>query len=136
MDTVLFGFDLVALFASLLKLAQEGFSLSARLVKIIGALLVAIAIVVVGLQGEGIILGPETEQWVVLGLTALSAALASLGFGPGLVGTSLAVVDTVRLSAAKRRAGSIIMAADKGTADETYNKLKSVLARYNADGLL
>lgn len=136
MDTVLFGFDLVALFASLLKLSQEAFGLSARVTKTIGALLVAVAIVVVGLQGEGIILGPETGTWVVLGLTALSAALASLGFGPGLVGTSLAVVDTVRLSAAKRRAGSIIMAADKGVAEETYSKLTRVLARYNAEGLL
>lgn len=135
MNTMLFGFDLVVLFASFLKLLQEAFALPAKMTKYLGALFVVVAVVVVGLQTQGVILGPETEQWVILALTAISAGLAALGFGPGAVGTALAIADHVRFTAASKRAALTVKTftskATPAEVQEHIQKLDEVLSRYN-----
>jgi len=99
MSTVLFGFDLVAIFMAVLKLATELLGLSAKATRYVGAFLVSVAVVIVGLQEQGVILGPETEATVVLALNAVTAFLVALGFGPEVVGTVTALLDLPRLKA-------------------------------------
>lgn len=135
MDTALFGFDLVILLGSILKLAQEALTLTPQVTKYLGAAAVVVAVVVVGLQTQGVILGPETEQSVVLALTAISAGLAALGFGPGVVGTTLAVADQVRFKAASQRSQLVVGCASdcktKLTPQALDDQLQKVYARYN-----
>lgn len=124
MSTVLFGFDLAAIFAAILKLATEIFSLSAKTVRYVGALSVGAVVLVVGLQAQGIILGPETEQWAVLTLNVVTAVLTALGFWNEAIGTATAVVDLVRLKAVATYRNMVAVS------DGFQDRVDQVLARY------
>lgn len=128
MNTVLFGFDLVVIFTAILKLATEVFGLSAKVVRYAGAVLVGVAVLIVGLQAQGVILGPETEAWVVLILNTVTAILATLGFGSEAIGLATAVVDLARLKAVSTYCSMLVeKSSDK---DALRERLDKVLARY------
>ena len=99
MNTVLFGFDLVVIVGSIMKLLADEFGVPEKVIKYLSGLLTAAIVVVVGLQSQGAILGPGTEQWVALALSALTAMLATWGYGPPAVATGLAIVDYWRFKA-------------------------------------
>lgn len=99
MSTVLFGIDVLVLLYSLAKMLKDKVGWSENTASWVRAAIAALVVVVIGLQAEGVILGPETETWVVMALTALSVFLASLGYGPDVVGTIRAMSDLVRLQA-------------------------------------
>jgi len=85
-NTVLLGFDLLVIFTSIVKLAHDYLKLSEGALKLLGALAVTVAVVIVGLHGLNPLFPPEMAGAVTLVLTAITAFLGAMGYGPGLVG--------------------------------------------------
>jgi len=104
MNGALFGFDLFAIALSLWKMfVAEAFPmLGERWKRAILALLMSACVVVIGLQGQGVILPPESEPVVTLVLSAIMAFLVTMGYGPEAIGVINAAADLVRVSAIAR----------------------------------
>jgi len=132
-NTVLFGVDLTVLIVGLMKLIEDFVEVPAKLSRLIHALLTAGVVVLVGLQQQGVILGPETESYVVLGLTALSAFLGAMGYLDEAASLLRAGSDLVRLKAFGM-AGKVVMAESDST--RFQRRVDRLMARYNVSKLV
>ena len=99
--SVLFGVDVAAIVVSLWKMTFTEYlpDVPEKVKRPILAFLIASAVLIVGLQAQGYILPPETEQVVNLALTTIAAFLVVMGYGPEVGSLGRAGVDLIKLSA-------------------------------------
>ena len=101
---LLFGFDLFAIVFALWKLfvAEIFPELGERWKRMILALLITGATILIGLQAMGALFLPESAPAVTLVLTAIMAFLTTMGYAPEVIGVVNASVDLVRFAALRK----------------------------------
>ena len=132
-STLLFGVDVVALLLALLKMLADEFRWSERLVSWLRAVVVALVVLLTGLQAMGILFGPASEPIVLLVLTVLSAFLVSKGYLPAFIGTVTAFSDMIRFTAFKSIGVGMLLKTsedEKFTQEERTRRVRWLFARY------
>jgi hypothetical protein len=132
-STTLFGIDVSLLLLALLKLFADEFGFSERLVSWLRAVVIALVVLLTGLQSMGLLFGPASEPIVLLVLTVLSAFLVSKGYLPAFIGTVIALSDMIRFTAFKSIGVQMLLATkedEKFTQKERNRRVRWLFARY------